>query len=40
VLRDYEKGYEEMVRRMEKEDNEMYRREELPRKFTEKMLYG
>jgi len=40
MLRDYERGYEEMARKIREEEDGTYRRSKLPRRYTAKMLYG
>jgi len=40
VLRDYEKGYKEIERKIKEENNVMYRRSKLLGGYTVKLLYG
>jgi len=40
ALRDYERSYEETVRRIKKEKNGTYSRNKLLGKYTAKLLYG
>jgi len=40
MLKDYERGYEEMARRIREEENGTYRRRKLLEKYIAKLLYG
>jgi len=40
VLRDYKRGYEETTRRIREEEDKVYKRNELPGRYTAKMLHG
>jgi len=39
ALKDYERGYEELARRIRKEEDGTYSRSELPERYTAKLLY-
>ena len=40
MLRDYKRGYEETTRRIREEEDKVYKRNELPGRYTAKMLHG